>query len=685
MRDEKVLKSLIDLGFKKTEARIYFYLAKKGQKKANEITKAIGITKQRLYPLLKDLQNRGIIHATLDRPAKFGAIPFERLLDFFAKTKMEEAKIIQQNRGKLLSDWQSINLSTHKTNSPKFTIIKGKKYVYSKIQQMIEETKEQFSVISNLSDLFKVEQFGVLDSIQNHPEKSNIDFRLITEVPKHQLFTFKRFLKDFNPELKLKGRNADIGLSPFPKMVLQDKEELLYFISSRTDNSEAQDSYVCLFTNAKSIVKLLSSVFEEIWLNSTDINQKIREIETGILPQRTEIIEDENLATVKYHKILQKAKEEIMMVTSSEDIISCWHNSTSLKKLSNNGVVVKIMAPVSRENLNVCLQLSEFCEVRHVPNEYLKTITVDGKHFFQFNLKAVSKSEDVDGKCKRTLYSNDLDYVQKTNKMLYDLWKNSIIPKSSTVESIIKKNATSEDGIKKLNNYKFVDRVITISELNNITDKIKIREQDVRDKILAYKVSSRRNSNIVTACGSTGHALIPSHKNFDYPKLLISAYKLDKESTFGAEEALIVYLWVKTSKGYKYVPVAIVGNNPKASDAWLARFKDDSLHSVNNYNLFKRNELQIQIHGKTFFVGWTKPIALLCNYEPIPPSALILEGTGKIMPKTFDILQHNGIRDLHKFNYYDAYITFLHQETKYQGPSTEGLLAKDMYIETTFP
>ena len=347
------------------------------------------------------------------------------------------------------------------------------------------------------------------------------------------------------------------------------------------------------------------------------------------------------------------------------------------------------MAPISRENLTVCLQLAEFCEVRHVPNEYLKTITVDGKHFFQFNLTNKTKSQEDFGNCKRTIYSNDFEYVQKTNKMLFQLWKNAIAPNSLTIDTIINQPASMPENLfeneRKFRKYKFIDRYSTISKLANITDQAKITGQDIRDKILSYKLSSKRNSDVVTACGTTGHAVIHPHKNFDYPQLLFSTYKIDKESTFGAEEVLVINCWSNTPRGYNYVPVAVVGNNPKASHVWIARFKGTNAPASSNYTLFKRNELQIQIHGKTLFVGWTKPITLLPDKEPLPPSALILEGIGKTKPQAFDLLQSNGVKDLNRLNYCDAFITFLHQDTKYQGPATEAFLAKEWYVETTFP
>ena len=99
-----MLKVLSELGLKKTEAKIYFYLSKRGPKQAQEIIRALKMKKQQLYPSIKSLQNKAIVESSLDRPARFSSIPFEKVMDLFARAKMEEAKTIQQNKEKILSD-----------------------------------------------------------------------------------------------------------------------------------------------------------------------------------------------------------------------------------------------------------------------------------------------------------------------------------------------------------------------------------------------------------------------------------------------------------------------------------------------------------------------------------------------------------------------------------------------------
>ena len=82
----------MNLGLTKAEAKVYFYLSKRGPKKAPEITNALKMKRQQLYPVIRRLQGKSIVTSTLDRPAEFSAISFEKFLDLFAKAKFEEAK-----------------------------------------------------------------------------------------------------------------------------------------------------------------------------------------------------------------------------------------------------------------------------------------------------------------------------------------------------------------------------------------------------------------------------------------------------------------------------------------------------------------------------------------------------------------------------------------------------------------
>ena len=56
------------------------------------------LKKQQLYPCLENLQKKGIIYSTLECPAVFYALQFEKVLDMVAARKIQEAEEAQKNK-----------------------------------------------------------------------------------------------------------------------------------------------------------------------------------------------------------------------------------------------------------------------------------------------------------------------------------------------------------------------------------------------------------------------------------------------------------------------------------------------------------------------------------------------------------------------------------------------------------
>ena len=105
---ERVLKTLEGFGLSRMDAEVYVYLAKKGPKKGRDLANALQVTKQQLYPSLKNLKNKGVVTASLERPALFSAVAFEKVVELLIKIKVEQAKAIEETREELLSNWRDI-------------------------------------------------------------------------------------------------------------------------------------------------------------------------------------------------------------------------------------------------------------------------------------------------------------------------------------------------------------------------------------------------------------------------------------------------------------------------------------------------------------------------------------------------------------------------------------------------
>ena len=310
--------ALSEFGLTEKEAEIYIYLAKQGLLTGGEISKQTKTHRALIYRILKSLQKKGVVEATLESPTRFSSIPFEKILDENIRIKQEEAILLEKAKNGLLSDWEKISSDRIEPDVGTFFVIKGNRKIYSKISQMIKETKNQFSAVLTVPELAHNEQFGVFDSIYNHSLKSKIKFQFITELSYQNLDAIKLLYPKLRAGLSLKARNSSSSFSLLPRMVIKDKEEALFFISPKTEVLNIRQDEICICTNNQSLVQALSGIFEELWRDSQDIGNKVFEMETGapsVIPLLDAAKESRNkwliMETIQYYlKALELMKNQ---------------------------------------------------------------------------------------------------------------------------------------------------------------------------------------------------------------------------------------------------------------------------------------------------------------------------------------------------------------------------------------
>jgi sugar-specific transcriptional regulator TrmB len=105
---ERVLRILENFGLARTDAEVYVYLAKRGPKNEKDLANALKLAQQQLYSSLKNLQNKGIITATVEKSALFSAVAFERVLELLVKANIEQAQSIKETKEDILASWRSM-------------------------------------------------------------------------------------------------------------------------------------------------------------------------------------------------------------------------------------------------------------------------------------------------------------------------------------------------------------------------------------------------------------------------------------------------------------------------------------------------------------------------------------------------------------------------------------------------
>jgi len=510
----------------------------------------------------------------------------------------------------------------------------------------------------------------------------------LTELSEKNLDTVRNLLKK-TPKQKfhLEIRIPDLGLSLLNRMIIRDDEEAIFFINRETDQTATELDDLCLWTNCKSMMNSFIAVFDDLWQGAIDMQKKIAEIETGKPSPKTCVINDTETAHKKYEKTLHSAKEEIIMMTSSEGLIESLKDIALVKEWVGKGLSVRIMAPITSENLQAAQKLSEYCEVRHALVGYPETTVVDGEHIFQFKNPPQNEEEP-----KRTpyfgntFYTNDIEYVEKMKNMLNDIWRNALAPSAITLDSIIKPPMPAV--------VPFSEDEYVLSRPDSPYKKIShgveektgiLSEKDILNKIINAKEYPAKNwpKDIMRFYGSAAMSVIHPPGHFSLPDMMIWLMHYNKQSSSGAEDLLLIYLWLETPQGYAYVPVVLVTDNPTAVESWKAVFAGTP--AGQNCLLVRKSEFQVQVHGDIVFAAWTIPIPLLLPSHALPPSCILFERYSKLKPGIrWEYELPSGVKVSIDANGFEAFVTFFHPLTKYSGAGTDAIVGRDV-VTTLYP
>lgn len=682
LSQEKIVKTLTNFGFTKNDATVYIYLAKKGPKKGSEIIKTLKMPKQQLYPIIKNLQRKGIVSSTFERPARFSAVTFDKVIDLFTEAKMEEIKRIQNNKNQLLSEWESIHIKENEEKIDKFAVLEGRKFIYSKIRQMAQEAKNKFCVVFPLSTLIRLDKYGVFDAVVPKIGTSNVNYCFITDsaapntIPQESIYERRSDIK-----FSVRVRNPNFGLKLFPNLVIKDNEEILLFIKPRIPNATLEADENSLWTNCKSIIDSFQCVFDDLWKNSATV-EEAKNIETRRLHARTKNLNDSEFFEKNLMKIFTSAENEITSIFSIDGLTYFLKKLYPLRNWKNTDVTIKVMAPITRENYIITQNLAKLIDIRHLSETNLETIIVDGKHIFQFNLSKSAQDDVIPTSfLENTFYSNDYDFVLKMKLMLENLWVNSQVLSQFTLDSLFEKQADISNVVSD-QSYTFSKpdspyrkMIITYEEKPKM-----VTEKEVLTKIFQGKKHLVKNilNDKAVFYGCRATALIHTPDFFNLPEMIISVSHWNENSSFGSENWIVINLLTETSNGHKFIPTALIQNHSVGLN--LKKDIYAGTPAAENIQLLEKDEFKILVYEKTLFAGWTKPLLLVPEKYVLPPACLIFEGYGNVKSGVINSIVPSGRKNNWQYNGFEAFVTFYHPSSKYSGSGIDGTISREVIL-----
>jgi len=423
LSEKTIADVLRDFGLTDKESKVYIFLVKVGVQNARDISRGVGMHKVQVYRALNSLQSDGLVESTLERPMRFTAVPFEKVLDLIIEAKREGIVSLEDKKSDLLAYLRSICVEKPMPPLEKFTIIVGISSVFSKALQMINEAKEEVFVITTSTGMIQADQAGIIETIK----RRDIKFRVLVQISKENIGIIKRIIERISKaRLNTEGRHVSIVSEICPCFLIKDDEEVIFLLSPKGDLSTVNRNSTCLWTNNRAVVHALKTIFEQLWRNATDLQKRIQETETGKPAVETLVIRDAQEAYRRFHGIVDKAEEEIIWVTSPKGMIRILGDHP-VQQWFERGVKARIMSPIDVDNLEAAQELSKYCQVKHVDASYVRIAVVDNRHLFQSKAPPLDEETvELGAYFEKMLYSNEPAYVEGMREMLNDLWERAL-------------------------------------------------------------------------------------------------------------------------------------------------------------------------------------------------------------------------------------------------------------------
>ena len=257
-----------------------------------------------------------------------------------------------------------------------------------------------------------------------------VKFRYVTEVTEKNISYCKEMIKYFGAEIRhLDGIKGNFEIS-------DDGEEYV----ATANLQEAKPLKQLIYSNVKEIGEQQQYVFDTFWNKTISFEEKIKEIEEGILLEFTEVIRNSEKALELEWKLLMEATKEIQIIYSTvkaykmQKSVGVIDYLAKISAANNDGIKVRILTP-NDSSMQESLQMLKNSNVtiNYIEPKsgiIIKTILVDKKHSLVMELKdkdskteTTAITEETATEIGMSTYSNSKPTVLSYVSIFETLWR----------------------------------------------------------------------------------------------------------------------------------------------------------------------------------------------------------------------------------------------------------------------
>ena len=267
--DELELEISRILDLDELDAHIYLNLLRMGPVTASSLAKEINIDRTKVYRTIEKLSNLKVVSTTFSKPKLCVANKPEDVIKNVLQKKETQVNNIRDAKEYLVDRIKKTIPTNYTSNLPTFHITQGTSNIYSDIEKLIENAKDDVYIITTLKDLSKMYHSSIPEKIKIC-EKNGGKIKLLTELNN---YNFLSFISRFGATETRIGKLSSKG-----RIIVEKGKQMI--MSDVIWNDSEQKNVVYDYAICTNSIEMVNNIFilcNLLWKNSKPINYKNRQ------------------------------------------------------------------------------------------------------------------------------------------------------------------------------------------------------------------------------------------------------------------------------------------------------------------------------------------------------------------------------------------------------------------------
>ncbi len=252
---EERLNKLKEFGLTEYQGRAYLALLELNSATANKIPAVSRVPRTKIYGIMRQLHDKGLVHIIPETPLKYKAVPFKRFLEQRVTQLKDEADELNRSIEPLV---EVFKVEPHIPDEQgKFEMFYSRRNVRNKIRDMYSNAKKRIVSIGNEHSPGRIirTSFSIIEDIS----KKGIGIEYGFPVNKNNIDKVERLAKHATVK--------NIEREPSMHFIIVDGDECLLVHRIPNDEDPIRGEDIAIWSNDKAIVETMQEFAEDLFNN----------------------------------------------------------------------------------------------------------------------------------------------------------------------------------------------------------------------------------------------------------------------------------------------------------------------------------------------------------------------------------------------------------------------------------